>query len=57
MFWRDIGLDSIFDHWFGQWSEAELTGLAGAMGIACIVALRATQKSQAEYRRRHSRDR
>ncbi|MEM5440043.1 hypothetical protein [Paraburkholderia diazotrophica] len=52
MFWRDMGIASFFDDWFGQWSEGKLTTVAGVMAIVSIVALRVTQKSEDRYRQR-----
>jgi hypothetical protein len=52
MFWRDMGIDSFFDSWFGEWSEAKLTVVAAAMGVASITALRITKKSDERYRQR-----
>lgn len=55
MFWRDVGLDSFFDRWFGHWSEWQLTVLATVMIFLSIVALRCTQRSEARFRVRNPR--
>ena len=55
MFWRDVGLDSFFDRWFGHWSEWQLTALATVMIFLSIAALRGTQRSEMRCRTRSTR--
>ena len=52
MFWRDAGIDSILESWFGQWSDTKLTVVAGIMIVASLSALRAVQQSDSRYKRR-----
>jgi hypothetical protein len=55
MFWRDVGItSSIFDLWFGEWSEPQLTAVAGTVDLALWGAVRMTQRSEARYRQRSS---
>lgn len=55
MFWRDAAVSSFFDNWFGEWSEPQLTALAGLTDLAMYGALRMTQRSEDRYRRSRSR--
>jgi hypothetical protein len=52
MLWKDVGLESFFDRWFGNWPEWQLSALAAGMIILSLMALRATQRSHARYRAR-----
>ena len=54
MFWRDIGISSFFDVWFGELSESQLTALAGGADLALWGAVRMTQRSETRYRQRSS---
>jgi hypothetical protein len=54
MMWRDATLPSFFDLWFGQWSDTQLTVLAGTIDLAAWGALIMTQQSEARYRQRSS---
>ncbi|MBN3760908.1 hypothetical protein [Burkholderia sp. Ac-20365] len=54
MFWKDMGLSSYFDHWFGTWSDGALTILTIVVDALVFVALRATQKSEARLKQRQN---
>jgi hypothetical protein len=54
MFWRDIGISSFLDVWFGELSESQLTALAGGAELALWGAVRMTQRSETRYRQRSS---
>ena len=54
MMWRDLSLPSFFDSWFGQWSNAQLTILAGTVDLTAWGALIMTRRSEARYRQRSS---
>ena len=55
MFWKECALPSVFDRWFGTWSDGALTLLTAGLDLTSVVAIRAVQKSEARYRSRSIR--
>ena len=54
MMWKEAAVPSLFDFWFGQWTDTQLTALSATASIGLFGALRMTQKSEALYRQRSS---